>query len=201
MPILPLPFIYPSLYHPPTSTVSSLRSVILSVPSVLLPLSGSARLWPDPDKRMLPVMKKEQRSWLSRGWRGVDGWMGVRVGKVLSKLWLSIVVSGLAPDPTPTSPISSVSNFLLWPPFPWASVFFQSEGWECRKRKMRQMSGTKLFARSAAWLLQARWRSTLSASPRMGLLVNTPGEVRVPPVRVQTLAQFSVVARSLLTIC
>lgn len=69
LPILPLPFICPSLYHPP-STIPSVRSVILSVPSVLLPLSGFGQSLADPDKRMLPVMEKEQRSWLSRGGGG-----------------------------------------------------------------------------------------------------------------------------------
>lgn len=56
------------------------------------------------------------------------------------------------------------------------------------------MSGTKLFARLAAWLLQARWRSAPSAPPLLVLVVKTPWEVPMPPVRVQTLGQLSVVA-------
>ena len=76
--------------------------------------------------------------------------------------------------------------------FPGPLSFFRSERWECRKREMRQMSGMKLFARLAAWPLQARWRSTLSAPPLVALVVNTPGEVLMPPVRGQTLGQFSV---------
>lgn len=43
----------------------------------------------------------------------MQGWPGVRLGQALSKLWLSIVVPGLAPDATPTSAISSVSDFRL----------------------------------------------------------------------------------------
>lgn len=118
---------------------------------------------------------------------GVEGWLGVRVGKALSKPWLSIVVSDL----TPTSPISSVSDFLVCPPFPWASVFFGSEGWEYGKREMRQMSGMKLFACLVLWLLQAWWRSAQCAPPPVALVVNTPGEVLLPPVMVQTLEYVS----------
>lgn len=54
----------------------------------------------------------------------MEGCLGVRAGKVLSKLFLSIVGSGLAPDATPTSPISSLSDFLLCPSFPLGLCLF-----------------------------------------------------------------------------
>lgn len=50
-----------SLYQPPSP------SVILSIPSVPSPLSGSVQSLADADKRMLPVMDKDQRSRLSGG--------------------------------------------------------------------------------------------------------------------------------------
>lgn len=45
-------------------------SVILSIPSVPSPLSGSVQSLADADKRMLPVMEKDQRSRLSGGGGG-----------------------------------------------------------------------------------------------------------------------------------
>lgn len=77
----------PPLYRPPFA-VPSVRSVI---PSALLPLSGFGQSLADPDKRTLPVMEKEQRSWLSGGGGGGGAGAG-QVGQALSKLWLSVVV-------------------------------------------------------------------------------------------------------------
>ena len=135
------PSIHLSFPSSAPSTVPSVHSVILSVPSVLLPLSSSGQSLADLDKRMLPVMEKEQRSWLSGGGGGwlrweVRRWPGVRVGEALSYVWLSIVVPGLAPDPTPTLHISSVWDFHHRPPFPRATVFSglldgKAENWKC----------------------------------------------------------------------
>lgn len=125
---------------------SSIPPFISPLHRPLCPLCHSLRtlcalafvwLWPESGRpRQKNAACHGERAKVLALWRGrweVQGWPGVRVGQALSKLWLSIVVPGLAPDPTPTSPISSVSDFLLCPPFLWAPVFFRSEGWERRK--------------------------------------------------------------------
>lgn len=102
LPIAPFQIHFSSLSH----------SLSLSPLCSRLCLSG--RSLADPDKRALAVMEGEQRSLLSEGGDGggrAEGWSGVRVGQALSKLWLSFVVSGLAPDLTSLSPYFPVSIF------------------------------------------------------------------------------------------
>lgn len=127
LPILPLPFIYPSLYHPPPPSPLSALSFSLSPLCSCLCL-GPARVWRTQTKECCLSWRKSKGLGSPEGRWGVEGWPGVRVGKALSKLWLSIVVSGLAPDPTPTSPISSVSDFLLCPPFSPGLCLFPERG-------------------------------------------------------------------------
>lgn len=123
LPILPLPFIYPSLYHPlPPSALSFSLSPLCSCLCL-----GPARVWRTQTKECRLSWRKSKGLGSPEGRWVVEGWPGVRVGRALSKLWLSIVVSGLAPDPTPTSPISSL--FLLCPPFsPGLCPFFPERG-------------------------------------------------------------------------
>ena len=145
LPILRLPFIYPSLHQPPPPSPLSALSFSLSPLCSCLCL-GSTRVWRTQTKECCLSWRESKGLGSLEGGVGGDGrverWPGVRVGKPLSKPWLSIVVSGLAADPTPTSPISSVSDFLLCPPIPQASLVFPERGMgkHRRRREMRQMS-------------------------------------------------------------
>lgn len=108
------------------------------------------------------------------GGGGVGGGRGGAAGKALSKLWPSIVVSGLTPDPTPTSPISSVSDFLLLvcPLALQASGLFQREGWgRTGQGQMQQMSDVKLFVG-----MVASNPTVHHGYPPGAVVVNTPQE-------------------------
>lgn len=93
-------------FSPSTPLPTPLSAVILSVPSLLLPLSASGQSLANSDKRMPPVMEKEQRSWLSGGGGGVagcQGWKGIVKAVAIYCCFLGLL---------PTSPVSSVSDFL-----------------------------------------------------------------------------------------
>lgn len=141
------PSIHPSFPLSSPSTIPSVRSVILSIPSVHLPLSGFGQSLADPDKRMLPVMEKEQRSRLSRG-----GGRRCRGGRVsgLDKLCQScgyplLFLGSLLMRRPPRPSLPSLISVCV--------VHLKERGKE--KLEMRQMSGTKPLARSALRLLSA----------------------------------------------
>ena len=157
------PSIYLSLPSSTPSTVPSIRSVILSVPSVLLPLSRFDQSLADPDKRMLPVMEREQRSWLSGGrcGGGMEGWSGGRV-------------SGLESHCQSRGYPLLFLGSLLIRRLPLPSHLSKTQK---KKGNATDVCPRSLFARLAARLLQARWRSALSAPPVLALVVNSPEEV------------------------
>lgn len=112
-----------------------------------LPLSGFGQSLADPDKRMLPVMEKEQRSWLSRG-----GGRRCRGGRVsgLDKLCQScgyplLFLGSLLMRRPPRPSLPSLISVCV--------VHLKERG--MGKLEMRQMSGTKPLARSALRLLSA----------------------------------------------
>lgn len=93
-----------------------------------------------------------------RGGRVVLGWSSVRVWKALSRLRLSIVVSGLAFDqrlPRPSLPsLMSFKVHILLKKFDGLLLSFPVQEWNCRKRggEMWHMSG--MFILLAVWQLQ-----------------------------------------------
>ena len=178
------PSIYLSLPSSTPSTVPSIRSVILSVPSVLLPLSRFDQSLADPDKRMLPVMEREQRSWLSGGrcgggWKGgavagCQGWKAIVKAVAIhccfwARCWSDAYLSHLFCLRFPS--LSTYSSGLSG--FPGA----RDGKTQKKKGNATDVCPRSLFARLAARLLQARWRSALSAPPVLALVVNSPEEV------------------------
>lgn len=179
LPILPLLFIYPSLYPPPV------RSVILSVPSALLPLSGSGQSLADPDKRMLLVMEKEQRSWLSKGEvrgggvAGCQGWKAIVKAVAIhccfwARSWSDAYLAHLLCLRFPSV------HLFHGPP----SFFSGVRDGNVEKGKCDRCLAWSCSPVQLALLLGARWRSALSAPPLLVLVVNTPGR--------QSLGQLSV---------
>lgn len=184
LPILPLPFIYPSLYHPPPLSPLSALSFSLSPLCSCLCL-GPARVWRTQTKECCLSWRKSKGLGTPEGRWGVGGgWVSGLERHCQSCGYPLLFLGSLLIRRLPRPSLLSLISFSVHL-FRRASVFFRSEGWDCRKREMRQMSGMKLFTLLAAWLLQARWRSALSAPPLVVLVVNTPGEVLLTSCKKQ----------------
>lgn len=175
------PFIHLSLSLPPPPV----RSVILSVPSALLPLSGSGQSLADPDKRMLLVMEKEQRSWLSKGEvrgggvAGCQGWKAIVKAVAIhccfwARSWSDAYLAHLLCLRFPSV------HLFHGPP----SFFSGVRDGNVEKGKCDRCLAWSCSPVQLALLLGARWRSALSAPPLLVLVVNTPGR--------QSLGQLSV---------